>query len=334
VTQAEQPTPRRDDAVASLTTVAQLAAGEVATVMLMTRQADGLLDFWQLRPTPSAVSVLNEVARNAATRYAASEVIDYEPSALTSGPQVMWLPVTNVPMLQSIADEVGDLANIDIFDPARANLGRLRLAAMRVTNNAASGVFLESVSPGQVIAQSRNRLGLLVRRGTIDTPPQGNLLLFTRTIAAVIVGDVVLFSDRPVFQRLFGYLEEMQQRATETFLAVTAGLQIEGIEAMGDVVTRSPAMLGKMASIQRRLDTYPQYKAAYTMPKLVDFVNRHPQCQVEISGSGEDARLVFNNDAQHRFKILKLLDDDYLRSELTQLDYDANSKSAPFVDPA
>jgi hypothetical protein len=65
------------------------------------------------------------------------------------------------------------------------------------------------------------------------------------------------------------------------------------------------------------------------MPRLLDFVRRHPEYQVDVSGAGDDARLVYRNDAQHRFKILKLLDDDYLHSQLTSLEYEANSKSAP-----
>jgi hypothetical protein len=65
------------------------------------------------------------------------------------------------------------------------------------------------------------------------------------------------------------------------------------------------------------------------MPKLVAFVRRHPECGVEVTGTGGDARLVFRNDARHRFKILKRLDDDYLRSQLTTLEYESNSKSAP-----
>jgi hypothetical protein len=98
---------------------------------------------------------------------------------------------------------------------------------------------------------------------------------------------------------------------------------------MAAAVTGSPTMLGKMASIQRKLDKYPQYRAALTMPKLLEFVGAHPECEVEISGVGDAAQLVYRNDPQHRFKILKLLDDDYLRSDLTSLEYEANSKSAP-----
>lgn len=55
------------------------------------------------------------------------------------------------------------------------------------------------------------------------------------------------------------------------------------------------------------------------------------ECQVELLGEGVDAKLVFRPDPQHRFKILKLLDDDYLRSELTALEHESNSKGPPIA---
>ena len=88
-------------------------------------------------------------------------------------------------------------------------------------------------------------------------------------------------------------------------------------------------MLGKMASIQRKLNQHPAYQAALTMDRLTAFVQTHPECEVEIAGEGDDVRFVFRTDAQHRYKILKLLDDDYLQSQLTTLNYATNSKSAP-----
>ena len=103
------------------------------------------------------------------------------------------------------------------------------------------------------------------------------------------------------------------------------------LREMAAAVTGSPAMLGKMASIQRKVNQYPQYRQALTMPRLLAFVVDHPECGVEIVGEGDSAEFVYRNDPQHRFKILKLLDDDYLRSELTRLEYEANSKSAPIA---
>jgi hypothetical protein len=285
----------------------------------------------QLRPTERALPVLNGVVQAAANAFAGSELIDYEPATSTADGQVMWIGAGAVPLLQAILDESGDLAAMPVFDPSRSTLSDLTLAAMRAEADNVSAIFVQSLRGNQIVAQSR-RVSVIVSRGVIDLPPRGEVLLFSREVAAVIVGNIALFRDRAGFQRLFGYLDELRQRADVTLRTVTADLRIDGFEQMVAAVTGSPAMLGKMASIQRKLDRHPQYRAALNMPNLLEFVRHHPECEVEIVGAGDTAQLVFRKDPQHRFKILKLLDDDYLRSELTRLAYEANSKSAPIGD--
>jgi hypothetical protein len=81
-----------------------------------------------------------------------------------------------------------------------------------------------------------------------------------------VVGNNAFFDNRSAFQRLFGYLDELRQQAEATFTEVTANLRTDGVEQMRAAVTASTAMLGKIASIQRKLDKYPKYKAALTMP--------------------------------------------------------------------
>jgi hypothetical protein len=64
-----------------------------------------------------------------------------------------------------------------------------------------------------------------------------------------------------------------------------------------------------------------------TMSKLLAFVRMNPGCGVDLVGSGPTASLAYDNTPQKRFKILNLLDDDFLHSQLTELEYEANSKS-------
>jgi hypothetical protein len=148
-------------------------------------------------------------------------------------------------------------------------------------------------------------------------------------VTAIITNGLVFFRDRSGFQRLTGLLDGLREKASTTFDLIAANLRIDERDAMARAVTSTPAMLGKMASIQSKLDRYPGYREALTMPRLLKFVREHPECDVELDGEGDDAHLVFRNDIQHRFKILKLLDDDFLKSELTTLEYEANSKSDP-----
>ncbi len=320
------------DAMAARTQLGTLIKGEVANVILMIEQANGLLDFSRLRPTPRALPALSRVVQTAATSYSTCELIGYASAGLTAGRERMWIPVADVPMLRAIADGATDPANMRLFNPSKSPLDELRLGAMRVSIGPVTAIFVQSLTDNQVLAQS-TRIGMMVKRGVIDLPPKGDILLFSRSVDAVLVGEIAFFKDRPGFQRIFGYLQEMQEQAAATFKVVTGTLRIDGLDIMTGVVTSSPAMLGKMASIQRKLEKYPKYKAALTMSNLVKFIGSHPECGVDVRGIGGEAQLVFQNDPQHRFKILKLLDDDYLRSELTDMDYEANSKGAPVERP-
>jgi hypothetical protein len=85
-------------------------------------------------------------------------------------------------------------------------------------------------------------------------------------------------------------------------------------------------MMAKMASIRRSMDEDPSYAAAMTMPKLLAYVEANPVVDIEIEGTGANRSLVFNPSTATRFQIVKLLDDDYLRSVLTDRDYEAGSK--------
>jgi hypothetical protein len=314
-----------DDAIRSL---ADLAQGTVSGVMLIAGSKAQSPEVSQLVPTERAMPVLNGVVQAAAVAFVDCELIEYEPATSAVQGQIMWIAMASVPLLKAIAEESVDLADMPLFDPAGSTLSNLQLAAIRAEANGSSAVFVQSLRGNQVVAQSR-RVGVIIRRGVIDLPPRGQVLLFSKDVAVVIVGDIAFFNDRAAFQRLFGYLDELRAQAAATFRAVTADLRITDLDLMAAAVVGSPAMLGKMASIQRKLNQYPQYRDALTMPKLLAFVEAHPECAVEIAGVGDASQLVYRNDPQHRFKILKLLDDDYLRSDLTALEYEANSKSAP-----
>lgn len=318
----------RQEALATLAGLAQMGQGMVSSVILIVRPPDGVLDFAQLLPTQRALPALNEVVQAAATEYTDSALIDYDSVATTADGEVMWIRIADVEMLQTIVEGTRDPANMPLFDPATVRLAQLKLAAMQVTAAGVSAVFIQALSANQIVARSRRGIGLLIRRGWIDAP-RGDLLLFSRDVAAVVIGNLAFFKDRAGFQRIFGFLQEMQEQAAATLEAVTQHLRIDGLDQMQTAVTRSPQMLGKMASIQRKLNQYPEYQAALTMDRLTAFVRTHPECEVEITGDGDGARFVFRSDAQHRYKILKLLDDDYLQSQLTTLNYATNSKSAP-----
>jgi hypothetical protein len=55
-------------------------------------------------------------------------------------------------------------------------------------------------------------------------------------------------------------------------------------------------------------------------------VRRHPDVGIDITGSGAAQALVFDPAPAKRFRILNLLNDDYLKSVLTEREYEVTSK--------
>jgi Domain of unknown function (DUF4868) len=313
-------------AIQVLADVSDLDGSQLGGVLLVTDLPEDNFELTQLRPTQAAVPALLSIGLSALGFYLDCEVIDYGPATTCVGKEVMWKPLSEVPLLESVVNDSADLANISLFDPKKTKLSNTRLTAIRFESDRPV-VFVQAMAGSQVVARSK-KFGVLVKKGVIDVP-KGDLLLLNQSVTAIITGGLIFFANRLAFQKLFNLLKELQERAEATFREVADGLRIDGFDQMVIAVTTQSQMVGKMASIQSKIDKYPKYKDALTMPKLLAFVRSHPECQVELSGAGDDAKLIFQPDPQHRFKILKLLDDDYLRSELTTLGYETNSKGAP-----
>jgi hypothetical protein len=105
----------------------------------------------------------------------------------------MWVGIGTVPLLRRILDDSADLAAIPLFDPGRAQMASLRLAAAKVDNGASAAVFVPSIPANQVVARSR-KVGLVLRRGVLDVPDD-ELLLIGRNFVAVLAGDYAFFQD-------------------------------------------------------------------------------------------------------------------------------------------
>lgn len=319
--------PARDSALPEQALQQLHGTGSVNDILLALLPPKTPPNVFQARLTRDAASAITEVVQKTASEYVEYEVIDYQPSGSPADSQVMWMNSQDVPLLGQLFSDFEDLANVPLFNATNSNLKHLRFAAIRAEAGTSHAIFLQYLPANQVVARTK-RLGLVFRGDTLDTP-KGEIVMLGNDFIAVVIDQFIFFRNRKAFQQLFGLIEEMRQQANETFASVTAQLHIDGFEQMRLAVIGSPAMLGKMASIQRKLNRYPEYAKAMTMTNLVTFIGEHPQCGVEITGLGDTAKLIFRNDPQHRFKILKLLDDDYLHSQLTTLDYESNSKNDP-----
>ena len=246
----------------------------------------------------------------------------YAPAASLSTGEVMHVPVGAAGRLAEL-EAVLAAGDVDLYTPSREGV-RMLVTRVVLADGSAVTLYRELRAGARL---DRSRLAALVwRDGRYDRLEESEVLLVDDRFDALVVGAVALTLSKATFERLFDFVAELRRNAVETFDAATAGLRIDRADELREACLRDPGMLAKLASVRRHLDTDPGYREAMRMDKLVAYVRAHPETGVELSPTGE---LCFSPDRRKRFKLLKLLDDDYLRSVLTSRLYEANSKSDP-----
>lgn len=251
--------------------------------------------------------------------------LDYGPAVLIPPGHCMRVSQSAAATLSLIQTEV-DRNDSEVFDAAADYATAASMVAARFSDQTGASATFYRVNETLLQFRKRKVLGLIFRDGRYDRLEPGDVLLMRSEFDVIAVDGIAFFFAKTRFEQAFGFLEQLQQASGGTFDTVTARLRIRGLDALRAACTSQPQMMAKMASIRRSMDEDPAYARAMTMSRLTEFVREHPHLGIEVEGRGNTSQLVFNPGPATRFKILNLLDDDYLRSVLTERDYEAGSK--------
>lgn len=248
----------------------------------------------------------------------------YGPAVELSRGEVMWVAGDTGTL--SAIDPLVDAGDVDVYSQPTGDGARVRMLVVRVRVGDVNVKFYREIASSAWLAQSK-KVALFWADGHFDKIDSKNVLIFDGAFDAVVVDGFALFTAKYKFERIFSFGAEIARQSRETLTKITKNLRIRGYEEMERACTTNPGMMAKLASVARRMQEDAGYAGAMTMDNLVPFVHEHPETGVEVIGEGANSELVFYNDPGRRFKILRLLDDDFLHSELTQNTYEANSKS-------
>ena len=154
-------------------------------------------------------------------------------------------------------------------------------------------------------------------RDGIYTELEEETLLFDRSFDFVVAPEITLIMKQESFQGSLDYLADVRANAVEILVSVTAEVPIHNFEELSAAVSRQLGMISKLASVAERFRTDPAYAASMNLENIIAFAGAHPEHEIDLEGPEDDKKLRFYPDPQRRWKILKLLDDDYLFSQLT-----------------
>jgi len=269
----------------------------------------------------TSATVAADVVRFA-SRVADSEHVTYDPAYQVGPHQVLVDRLTNLPRLSAVVDDAFN----DDLPPDVSETGTIR--AMVHTLSGASGPLVAAVRIKGVGIATRRPKGwkALVVRDGIYVESDTEIIYYEPSFDILVVGDFAFVTKPSTIQQGIGSPERSRALARATFKTVTANLSIKGAAELEVAAGTQPAMVAKMASIARVIDSDPDYVKLLTTTNLATFLADNPQIEIEVEGSGTETQLVFDHRPQHRFSILKLIADDFLQSELSGRNYEAGSK--------
>jgi len=288
---------------------------------------DGSFETYKISLTLDAAADLAALAASTRDRLLKQTPINYGPAVLVPPDHVMHVAEANAASLADIVSLVMRDDSAPLSDLKNHN--KVKILALRFTDDAGRATIMFRVADSLFQLKAAKYLAL-VRHGQVyDRLDSADVMLLRRNFDVVLVDGVAFFELKSTFERAFGFLDQLRANSAATFEQVTANLNIRGLDKMKAACTKQSQMMAKMASIRRSMDEDSEYAAAMTMDRLVAFVRERDYIDVDIETEGDKDFLVYHDDVTKRFQLLKLLDDDYLHSILTQRDYESGSKVLP-----
>jgi len=123
------------------------------------------------------------------------------------------------------------------------------------------------------------------------------------------------------FRLIFKHFEQLQREVATNVHRVISFVPIQNEDEFLEACRNQPQMVSKVARVADQ-----PYLNEITMDAIKETIDEF-DLDIETSMVNGTEKLVFEKDVDKRWIILKLLDDDYLGSVLTDRKYESNSKS-------
>lgn len=148
------------------------------------------------------------------------------------------------------------------------------------------------------------------------------------TVDFIYNGTDVFVTNFKVLEKFFGFKEAVKADAIVKLATLTARNIIENVAVLEDRITAQGDVtfarkVIRAISHSRVLDTVVN-------DQIIQFIKQHHSLSKKIKINAAETQIVLDTKVSQNF-FMKLLNDDYLKSELTQFEYDADSKD--LVEP-
>jgi hypothetical protein len=269
---------------------------------------------------------LGQRAQELSNRARAAELVGWHPAFIPEEHQFLLHSPGDAELIVSLEDQLAS-NTAQPYSPANVALGRqTNLLVIRLYSHDGTK-FLGSCyqSTGSAETLKKRRLDTMIWSGAEFTRIEQQALILKPLELVVTPQRSVVAASANAYATVSGPLPELEVNAAETFDSALRPLGINNAEQFEQACLSDRRMMAKLLSIREKMAA-PEYADKMRKDKLIAFVKANPYVNVDITTVDGQESIAYDSDPQKRWAILKLVDDSYLTSTLTDYNYEANSK--------
>lgn len=244
------------------------------------------------------------------------------PYAATYRPQpheLMYIALDGAPEVAELVEAAADISAAQQFTADEKLIKQLRFYVTAISGDNGDALFFRAYSSTKELTRGRG-FAAMFHKGTFQKV-EHKTFLFDNDADCFAWGEYMFIRRKSAFEKIFRYFEELKEAADETLDGVLQHVPVANEDDFREACKGQIQMLAKLASISRK-----PYLTDLTMDIIEETIRAY-DLQVAINDNGGERKLVFDPSTQQsRWAILKLLDDDYLQSTMTEERYEASSK--------
>jgi len=264
-------------------------------------------------------SLSGEFRRRAIARIegeASTRVVDYDPGHRPELGEIAAVALDDVPGLAVLCAE----ANADglaSFSGREEDRRRLILYGVALGRGDDTIVCFQQFTPRFTL--KTDKLLYLIHRDGIYGELEEDGFAFDLDFDLFVSGGFAFAIKKDILERVLGYAEEVRAEARKIAQAIVTKLPMANSDDFVNACAKDLRFARKAAAIVGR-STFD----ILNLERVRDHATKH-----DVAFSLDDqSRIVFSNLPAERWLLLKLLDDDYLESSMTDSLYEVNSKLA------
>jgi hypothetical protein len=246
-------------------------------------------------------------------------LIKYDAAAMNRPDEIEYLELSEANDIVAQFSDISTIESLDIFKADNKFINGLRFYTISAEIDGKKIVFFRLYSSKSELSRA-SYLGIKLSETVYDRVSEP-LFLFDNRIDCIAYDGTLFILSKDKFQKIFRYFEKLREAGIAALKAISDKIKIENFDALSKLCEGHLLKLAKLRNIAAK-----DYIKTVTIADIKKVIKEFSLDNVKIIKKDGEERLLFDPKADDKWAILRVLDDDYLGSIMTNYKYEANSK--------